>query len=207
MYLKGLWYILTHFLAVILGCHRCPLQLLWIQTWLQPPSSTKRRVNFSEPPFKPKGGKRVTFFNNTEQRACWAKTLPLPRINKASKKAHKPVCRRCTTCAPAACWSPPLFPLTLACLERMPRCHHTADTPGARCCGTAGIRHYMTGRHGARCHVASATPAALMSGLRLRPRCEEPKGHLEKNDYWRLRDWHWKYMFPMSLPVCPSTTL
>lgn len=92
----------------------------------------------------------------------------------------KPVCRRCTTCGPAACWSPQSFPLTLACLEQTPRCRHMADTPGAHCCGTGGIRHYMTGHRGARCHVVGATPAAPMSGWRLTPRCEEPKGHLEK---------------------------
>ena len=104
-----------------------------------------------------------------------------------------PVFQRCTTCELAACWSPPLFPLTLSFLEQMPRCRHTADTLCARCCGTGGIRHCMTGRRGALSHVVNSTPAAVSSGWRRKPHCEELKGHLEKDDgRWKGSKWKWK---------------
>lgn len=109
----------------------------------------------------------------------------------------KPVCRKCRTCGHAACWSPLSFPSTLACLEQIPHCRHMADMPVARCCGSDGIRRCRTGLHGGRCHVVSAILAAPMSGWRLRPHCEELKGHLEEDD-WRLRDWQRKYMFPVT---------
>lgn len=83
-------------------------------------------------------------------------------------------------CGPAACWSPPLFLLTPVSQEHTPHCRHMADMPVAHCCGTDDIRHYRRGRHGAQCREASATQAAMMSGWRVTPRCEELKGHLER---------------------------
>lgn len=125
------------------------------------------------------------------------------RINKhtslsLSLSGDQPVFQRCTTCGPAACWSPPSFPSSPACLGQTPRCRHMADTPGVRCCGTGGTTRYMTSRHGARSHVACATPAAPTSGWQLRPHCEALKGHLWRDDRRVKGVWHWKYMFPMS---------
>lgn len=116
----------------------------------------------------------------------------------------KPVCQRCTTCGPAACWSQPLFPLTPVCLEQTPRCHHMADKPAAHCCGIGDTTNYTTSRRGVQCHVVSATPTSPMSGWPLRPHCEELKGHLERK-IMSERECHlftWK-----NLSVCVCVTV